>query len=341
MEMALKEKFENKTVLVIGGTGTVGSKIVKTLLQYNPKVIRIMSRDEHKQFNMHNDLKEKDKLRFLIGDIRDFERLRRASRDVDIIFNLAAMKHVPAAEYDPFEAVKTNVMGTQNVIRCAVENNVKKVVFTSSDKAISPTNAMGATKLLAERLMVSANYNQGSDTVFSIVRFGNVMGSRGSVIPLLKKQILEDRYITITEGRMTRFMMSVTQAAQLTIKSICNSYGGEIFVLKMPVIRLQDLADVVKEEVCKKYNIPEKKVKQENIGLRPGEKMFEELMTKEESKYAYDLSDMYAILSPFYKLTFDAYKSYKKNGINQYSSENEKLMTKDEIRELIIKENLI
>ena len=181
----MREHFKDKTILVIGGTGTIGRRIVETLMPWEPAVIRVMSRDESKQFDMAHELDNDELLRFFIGDVRDKDRVERACCGADYVFNLAAMKHVPACEYDTFDALKTNVIGAQNVICAAFHNKVQRVVFTSTDKAISPTNVMGATKLLAERLMATANYNQGSTgTAFSAVRFGNVMGSRGSVIPL-------------------------------------------------------------------------------------------------------------------------------------------------------------
>lgn len=184
--------FQGKKILVIGGTGTIGQGLVKELIKRNPKVIRIFSRDEYKQFKMEQELGRLENIRFLLGDVRDKERVQRAMEGIDIVFHLAAMKHVPSCEYNPFEAVKTNVMGTQNVIESAIHHRVERVVYTSSDKAINPTNTMGATKLLAERLMSSADYYKGGKRpIFASVRFGNVMGSRGSVIPLFKTQILE------------------------------------------------------------------------------------------------------------------------------------------------------
>lgn len=337
----MKEYFKGRNILVIGGTGTVGRKIIDILLGYDPNVIRVFSRDEYKQFMMQHELKEfSGKLRFLVGDVRDYERIMRASRGVDVIFHLAAMKHVPACEYNPFEAVKTNVVGTQNVIQAAVENHVKRVVFTSSDKAISPTNAMGATKLLAERLISSANYSFGAvKTVFSSVRFGNVMNSRGSIIPLFKSQILIERKITLTHAQMSRFMMSINEAAFLTIQSAVAAKGGEVFVLKMPVVKLGDFAEVVIEEVCKRYDVPVRDIKTEHIGLRPGEKMFEELMTEEESETAYELDKMYAITSPFYGVNYDElYKGARKAERKGYSSAEVIPLNKEEIRKLVIDE---
>jgi len=339
----MKKNFEGKKILVIGGTGTIGSALVKKLLEYAPSVVRILSRDEHDQFVLAQKFCLNDNLRFLIGDVRDKERVIKAMEGVDIVFNLAAMKHVPACEYNPFEAVKTNILGVQNVIESAIETNVSKIVYTSSDKAISPTNIMGATKLVAERLMTTANYYKGNkDIAFSCVRFGNVMGSRGSVIPLIKQQIASDGYITITDREMTRFMMSISSAVILTLATACTAIGGEVFVLKMPVVKIGDFIDVFVEEYCKVNDLNTNKIKYKIIGLRPGEKRYEELMTYEESKYAFDLENMYAV-SPNYDVIEDRYeKKYNKKAEQKsYNSAFEPVMTKEEIRELLIKEDLL
>lgn len=321
--------FKNKKILVIGGTGTVGQGIVKRLLDYNPKVIRILSRDEYKQFLMRDELREHRNLRFLLGDIREKERIERAMQDIDIVFHIASLKHVPACEYNPFEAVKTNVLGTQNVIESAIRNNVERVIYTSSDKAVSPTNTMGATKLLAERLMASANNAKGSkNTVFASVRFGNVIGSRGSVIPLWRQQIIEKHEITVTEPEMTRFMMSIEDAVNLTLKACEVAEGGETFVLKMPVIRLGDLAEVVIEKVCKEFDIDINNVEIKNIGLRPGEKMYEELMTEDEALNAIEGDKMFIVY---------AFKSglVGNRVMRSYRSDIEKHISKKEIFKLI------
>jgi len=290
--------FENKNILVIGGTGTIGQALVNKLISCNPKVIRILSRDEFKQYQMQQKLGDCKNIRFLLGDVREKDRVYKAMHNIDIVFDMAALKHVPACEYNPFEAVKTNVLGTQNVIECAIESKVKKVIYASSDKAVSPTNTMGATKLLAERLIASADYWKGGNTpVFAAVRFGNVIGSRGSVVPLWEEQILNKKEITITDPNMTRFMISIDAAVELTLKACEVAKGGEIFVLKMPVIRLGDLAEAVIEMVCGRYGIEPCEVRKKTIGLRPGEKMYEELMTEDESQYVMEYEDMYAVMT--------------------------------------------
>ncbi|MFB7141780.1 SDR family NAD(P)-dependent oxidoreductase [Gottfriedia sp. NPDC056225] len=332
--------FKNKKILVIGGTGTIGKSIVKELLNEEPDVIRIFSRDEYKQFNLKIEFNHDPRLRFLIGDIRNYERLVSAMEDIDYVFHTAAMKHVEFCEYNPFEAVLTNVIGTYNVISAAKNQNVKKVVFTSTDKAISPTNNYGATKLTAEKLISSAEYSKGSKhTIFSSVRFGNVIGSRGSVIPLFINQVKEKKIVTVTDLNMTRFMMTLEQATKLTIESLKIAQGGETFILKMPVINLKDLAETVIEETSIKCGIDPSDVKMIEIGLKPGEKKYEELMTYEESLVSFELPDLYIIPS-----FFSANKTYigaKKTKPGTYSSAGEIPINKDQVREIIRKENLI
>jgi FlaA1/EpsC-like NDP-sugar epimerase len=336
--------FTNKKILIIGGTGTVGKSLLHSLLKQNPEVIRIFSRDEHKQFLMEHELRyiknnddnsspiKSENIRFLIGDVRDKERVLRAMEGVDIVFNTSAMKHVPACEYNPFESVKTNVIGVQNVIEAALKCNVSTVVYTSTDKAASPTNTMGATKLLAERLMSAAQYSRGTaKTKFISVRFGNILMSRGSVLPLFCEQISKKLPITLTDPEMTRFVMSKEKSVELILKASECSIGGEIFVLKMPVVKMRDVAKIVSEYYnCNNVNI---------IGKRPGEKLFEELMTEEESMRALELKDMFAIL-PYFgeKEEFEKHycESAKQAVVGSYTSEDEKLLDYQEVKELII-----
>lgn len=335
--------YTGKKILIIGGTGTIGQGLVNKLLEKNPAVIRILSRDEYKQFIMENQIDNKEKIRFLIGDVRDYERVERAMNDIDIVFNLAAMKHVPACEYNPFEAVKTNIIGMENVIKAATANGVDSVVFTSSDKAINPANSYGATKLLAEKMVQTANFSQGNvKTRFVAVRFGNVMGSRGSVIPLFKKQIERNRKITVTDIEMTRFMMTLSQAVNLIMDASKNSIGGEVFILKMPVIRLYDLAQVVVEETCLKLNINKEEVEVQTIGLRAGERRFEELMTKEESYCAFDLGNMYSVVSSINsEFLLEFYEKYNAARVGSYNSADEAVLSKEQIRVLLKEEDLV
>jgi FlaA1/EpsC-like NDP-sugar epimerase len=335
--------YTGKKILIIGGTGTIGNGLIKELIKHEPEVIRIFSRDEYKQFKMENELNNRGKFRFLIGDVRDYERLERAMNNIDIVFNFAAMKHVPACEYNPTEAIKTNVTGMENVIKAAMYNNVDSVLFTSSDKAINPTNSYGATKLLAEKLVQAANFSKGScKTKFVAVRFGNVMGSRGSVIPLFKKQIEANKKITVTDPEMTRFMMTLTQAVGLILHAVEMSLGGEIFVLKMPVIKLYDLVTVVVEEFCKTLHIEREAVEINTIGLRAGERKFEELMTSLEAETAYDLGDMFAVMPSGYENNLhEFYDKYKKVEAISYNSSEKNVIKKEEVRTLLKEAGLV
>ena len=335
--------YEGKKILIIGGTGTLGQHLTRHLLQFNPRVIRIMSRDEYKQFEMQRIFAEQQsKLRFLIGDVRDGQRLTRAMEDIDYVFHLAAMKHVPFCEYNPFEAVQTNIIGTQNMIQAAITNGVKKVLFTSTDKAISPTNTYGASKLMAERLILAAEYQKGpKQPSFAAVRFGNVMGSRGSVIPLFVKQILENQKITVTDLTMTRYMMTATQAISLMLKANDISQGGEVFVLKMPTIMLVDLVDIIIEEVCEKYNIRDTVIRNE-IGLRVGEKRYEELMTEDEKLVAWETPEMCIIPSPFKDQSIEKpYPNAYKMQSLAVNSHREQPIDRDTLRRWIREEGLI
>jgi FlaA1/EpsC-like NDP-sugar epimerase len=291
--------YKGKKVLIVGGTGTIGQHLLRHILLEDPAVVRIFSRDEYKQYEMQRQMSNYSNIRYLIGDVRDSQRLTRAMEGIDYVFHTAAMKHVPSCEYNPFEAVQTNVIGTQNVIHAAIDCGVKKVLFTSTDKAIAPTNAYGATKLTAERLIsATQNFKGSKSTVFCSVRFGNVMGSRGSVIPLFKQQIIESREITVTDTNMIRYMMTPNQAISLMLKANELSRGGEVFVLKMPIVKLRDLIEVMIEEVTRKHPTTDE-VRVKTIGLRPGEKMYEELMTDDEFRTGYEMSDMYIIPSFF------------------------------------------
>lgn len=332
--------YNGKRILVTGGTGTIGRHLIQRLLLENPKVIRVFSRDEHKQYEMGIDFKsDSENLRFLIGDVRDQQRLNRAMEDIDYVFHCAAMKHVPACEYNPFEAVQTNVIGTQNVIQAAIENKVKKVLFISTDKAISPTNTYGATKLTAERLISATEYHKGAkSTIFSSVRFGNVMGSRGSVIPLFKKQISEKRMITLTDPNMLRYMMTPSQAIELILKANEMALGGEVFVLKMPLIKIGELAEVLIEDAKIRNGITEEIII-DVIGLRPGEKRFEELMTDDEAVIAYETKDMYII--PQHGKTNAIYEENYNRFLEKPFPDESRTIKKPEIKEWLINERML
>ena len=327
--------FKNKKILVTGGTGSIGSEIVRRVLQYDPKVVRILSRDETKQFELQQELRDYGNVRFLIGDVRDKDRLIRAFEDIDIVFHAAAMKHVPACEFNPFEAVKTNVIGTQNVIDAALETEVEKVIAISTDKAASPINTMGATKLLAEKLIIDAKFYKGlRRTVFSCVRFGNVMGSRGSVIPLFEKQIRNGGPVTVTDQEMTRFMMTIPQAVDLVFKATKMTHGGEIFIFKMPVVKLGDLANVMIEHFAPRYRYKPEEIQINTIGIRNGEKMYEHLMNEEEARYAYETEDMFIVLDKANLSDYFLEGSVKAEQ-KRYASDNAKILSVEEIRQLL------
>jgi UDP-N-acetylglucosamine 4,6-dehydratase/5-epimerase len=281
--------YQNKSIFITGAAGSIGQSLTDKLLEYNPKVIRLFDNNENGLFYLRQKYSGEfsNKLRFLLGDIRNLNRLQYALRGIDIVIHAASYKHVLECEYNPLDAVETNIIGTANVIQAAINQNVKKVIFTSSDKAANPSNTMGTTKLLAEKLMTAANDYGARSTIFSCCRFGNVVGTSGSVIPLFKKQILENHKITITDPAMTRFMITQDIAIDLVIKAGILSEGGEIFIFKMPVVHIDELADVMIE----RYG----NAKKEIIGKKPGEKMYEEIMTEEEMTRAYEAKDMYVI----------------------------------------------
>ena len=291
----LNDFYKGKKVLVTGGSGSIGQKIVKELLKYDVDVVRVLDNNETALFDLEQDLNS-PKIRTFVGDIRDSQRLLRAFNDIDIIFHAAAYKHVPLCEYNPMDAVKTNVIGTQNIIDAAISCNVEKVILISTDKAVNPVNVMGATKLLAERLMISSNVYSGVDgTKFSCVRFGNVLNSRGSVIPVFKKQINNGGPVTITDEDMTRFIMHIHEAAKLILTAGSLSDGGEIFILKMPSVKVPDLAEAMIEYYAPKYGFDADDIDVEIIGKRVGEKLHEELMTPDEILYAEDNGDLFII----------------------------------------------
>lgn len=279
--------FEEKVILVTGGTGSFGKKFAEILTtEYNPKSLRIFSRGELLQMEMHNAYKD-DRLRYLIGDVRDKNRLSRAMNGVDIVIHAAALKQVPTCEYNPIEAIKTNIDGSVNVIDAAIDNSVEKVMAISTDKAVHPVNLYGATKMVAEKLFIQANSYTGRQrkTKFSVVRYGNVVGSRGSVIPLFKEQAVSGE-ITITDKRMTRFWITLDQGVRFVIRSLEIMNGGEIFVPKIPSMRITDLAKITAPGV-----------KMKEIGIRPGEKLHELLLTEDESRHAKEFGS-YFIVEP-------------------------------------------
>jgi UDP-N-acetylglucosamine 4,6-dehydratase len=277
--------WKNQVVLVTGGTGSFGKKFTKILLEEKqPKKVIIFSRDELKQHEMQVGGYNQENLRYFIGDIRDRERLLRAMHGVDIVVHAAALKQVPACEYNPMEAIKTNIMGTANVVEAALDAGVKKVLMVSTDKAVSPANLYGATKLAAEKLTIQSNaYAGGSATRFSCVRYGNVVGSRGSIVPLFLKQRAGGR-ITVTDDRMTRFWLSLDQGVRFVIDCIEQMEGGEVFIPKIPSTKVTDLARAI---------APQAQI--DTIGIRPGEKLHEMLISEDEARHTVELDKMFVV----------------------------------------------
>ena len=286
-----------KRVLVTGGSGTIGSRLVERVLDMGPAVVRVFGRDETKQFYQRRRYPGRSDVRFLIGDIRDRDRLTRATEGIDVVFHCAALKHVESGEYNPFEATQTNVNGTQNVIDACLAGDVETMILTSSDKAANPTSVMGASKLLAEKLVTAAtNYRGHHETTFASVRFGNVLGSRGSAIEVFAGQVAAGGPVTVTDPSMTRFVMTIDRAVELVIRAADVAHGGEVFVLKMPVARLADLVSGTIETVARQAGRDPSSIATETLAARAGEKAYEELMTQDESARGFDVGDMYAVL---------------------------------------------
>jgi UDP-N-acetylglucosamine 4,6-dehydratase len=320
--------WKGQSVLVTGGTGSFGRKFVEVMLsEHQPEKVIVFSRDELKQHEMREAGMNDPRLRYFIGDVRDLLRMRRAMEGIDVVVHAAALKQVPAAEYNPIEAIMTNIMGARNVIEAALDNKVKRVMAMSTDKAVNPINLYGATKLAAEKLTVQSNaYAGGKTTRFSCVRYGNVVGSRGSVIPVFQRQ-REDGHITITDERMTRFWLSIDQGVRFTIRCIEQMQGGEVFVPKIPSTRVVDVAKAI---------APDAEV--ELIGIRPGEKMHEVLVSEDESRHTVELDDMYVVEPPGALWFGHEWREKGKplpEGFSYSSQSNPQTLTVDEIRELV------
>ncbi len=291
-ELDYSSVLNNKNIMITGGTGSFGHQMILELMKYKPKLIQIFSRDENKQHNLKQELLENpilDKIQFIIGDVRDYERMYSVTKDMDIIFHAAALKQVPSVEAHPYEAVKTNIIGAFNVVKAAVERKVDKVVAISTDKAVKPVSAMGMTKALQEKLILSDEITKDK-TIFCCVRYGNVLGSRGSVIPLWDKRLAQNKPLPITHPDMTRFMLTLSQAIDLVFYSLKNSKGGEVFVKKAPATKMVNLARAYAELKTGKKNYP-----LEYIGIRAGEKIDEVLVSEEEMRHVEEKKDHFVI----------------------------------------------
>ncbi len=320
--------WSDKVVLVTGGTGSFGKKFIRIMLdEYRPAKIIVFSRDELKQHEMRQAGFEHKNLRYFIGDVRDLQRLRRAFNGVDIVVHAAALKQVPACEYNPMEAIKTNILGSSNVIEAALDTGVTRVVALSTDKAVNPINLYGATKLAAEKLFVQSNsYAGGTATRFSCVRYGNVVGSRGSVVPVFLKQ-RESGVITITDERMTRFWISLEQGVRFVISCTEQMLGGEVFVPKIPSMKVIDLA----RAVAPKAHI-------DTIGIRPGEKLHEVLISEDEARSTVDVNDMFVVQPAeafWFGREWQSRGKTLEDGFRYASNTNDRWLSIEQIREIV------
>jgi FlaA1/EpsC-like NDP-sugar epimerase len=327
--------YKGKRILITGGVGSIGSYLVKEILSHEPEYIRVFDNNETALFDIEQELGP-EKIRILIGDIRDKDRLYMAMENIDFVFHAAALKHVPICEFNPFDAVKTNVIGTQNILEAALNQEVSKVIMVSTDKAVNPSNVMGATKLLAERLTISANSYRGyKKTVFSCVRFGNVLNSRGSVVPLFINQIKKGGPITITHPEMRRFVMDIPSAARLILSAGVLAQGSEVFILKMPTMRIIDLAEVMREMYAPQFGYNPDEIEIQTIGLRCGEKVDELLMAVDDTMRVYESDKMYLII-PKKRPYGNDYGIKVPEGFQEvskgaYSSEDGEILIKEDI----------
>jgi UDP-N-acetylglucosamine 4,6-dehydratase len=318
--------LDGKTILITGGTGSFGSRMVEIMLRdHDPRAVRIFSRDELKQSELQRRFADDTRLRYLLGDVRDLPRLTRATRGVDVIVHAAALKQVPAAEYNPFEAVQTNVIGAENVVSAAIENDVPLTLSLSTDKAVNPVNLYGATKLCAEKIVSQGNaYAADSAARFASVRYGNVVGSRGSVVPLFKAQA-ETGVLTITDERMTRFWITLDQSVAFVIDCLSAMGGGEVFVPKIPSMRIVDIADALAPDAERRM-----------VGIRAGEKLHEMLVTEDESRHSFELPDRYVIFPEYASWPLREVQDGKRmpEGFRFSSEHNESWLTVDDLREM-------
>jgi len=345
---ALDQFFNNQRILITGVCGTIGRRILSLLLEgeYHPGEIIGLDNNEGGLFSLQQRYFKEDRCCFFLADVRDREKLIRKFDSVDIVFHTAAFKHVVLCERSPLEAIQTNVLGVQNVIDAARETNVKTTIFTSSDKAVNPTSVMGTSKLMGERIMTAANSSyRGDGSVFASTRFGNVLGSSGSVVPIFHRQIAAGGPVTLTDTAMTRFVMSIDQAVQLVIDSAAIAKGGEVFITKMPVVRIQDLAEVMIEMLAPWYGHPYDSIRLDVIGTQPGEKLYEELMSQEEMRRAVELSSYFSVLPAFrgiYRnIVYDYEGVLSKRITNPYNSANEAPMSKSKLTAFLEEKKLL
>ncbi|SOB60772.1 conserved protein of unknown function [Pseudodesulfovibrio profundus] len=337
--------FKNTKILLTGGCGTVGRELIRQFsTEHSIDQLVVLDNNESALFSLKEKYRDRNDISFFLCDMRDADTLQSRFKGIDLVIHTAAYKHVILCEQSPNDAIQTNIIGVNNVIKAAIYNNVKKVVFTSSDKAVNPTSVMGASKLMGERLISAANIDS-SQTVFASTRFGNVLGSHGSVIPLFHQQIKQGGPVTLTDERMTRFIMSIRQSVNLVINSIGLARGGEVFVTKMPTISVALLARVMIEALAPRYGYHPNDIKIVNIGSKPGEKLYEELMTSEETRRTIELEDYFvvkpAILSNFKKIDYTYSSMIAESVSNAYNSEYEKQLTYDELLHFLEENGLL
>lgn len=346
--------FSGKTVLVTGGCGTVGRELVRQLLEFAPRELRVIDSNESEIFFLEQELQHQQRQAGVarvpshcqVGDIRDADKLSMMCEGVDVVLHTAALKHVILCERAPFDAVQTNIMGVRNVINAALQCNVERVIFTSSDKAVNPTNVMGTSKLMGERLITAANsLKVNRRTIFSSTRFGNVLGSRGSVIPIFAKQIEQGGPVTLTDRRMTRFIMTLEDSCRLVLSAAQKARGGEVFVTKMPVIQIADLARVMIDELAEQYGHDPQQMQITEIGSKPGEKLYEELMSDEETRRTVELDEMFSVLPAFRSVYEDIaydYDDLVASSVDQaYVSSPDNAMTLAELRHYCLEHGLL
>jgi len=341
--------LSRKRVLITGACGTVGAELIRQLLTdsgQSPAEVIGVDNNESQLFYMEHTYLSDPRARFFIADIRDRDELMRRMRGIDIVFHAAALKHVILCERSPEQAVQTNILGVQNVIAAAFESGVDKVIFTSSDKAVNPTNVMGTSKLMGERLMTAANSHKvGDGPILASTRFGNVLGSNGSVVPIFHNQIAQGGAITLTHPDMTRFVMSIKEAAKLVIDSAMMARGGEVFITKMPVVRISDLAKAMTEELAPLYGHDPEKVNIKIIGTKPGEKLYEELMSSEETRRALELTHYFSVLPAFrgiyHNIEYNYVDTVSDKVTNPYVSAQEVPMTVADIRRFLRENGLL
>ena len=343
----MRSFLKEKGILVTGACGTIGQELVRQLLEeFDVGELTGIDNNESELFFLEQRFQALNNAHFFLADVRDGQKLSRMMRNVSVVFHTAAYKHVILCERSPFEAVQTNIIGIQNLINAAIENQVEKVIFTSSDKAVNPTNVMGTSKLMGERLITAANSNgMGNGPVFASTRFGNVLGSRGSVIPIFREQIRKGGPVTLTDEKMTRFIMSIREAVRLVVDSAVLAKGGEVFVTKMPVIRIIDLAKVMIQELAPHYGHEPEKIGIEIIGTKPGEKMYEELMSHEETSRSKELPLYFAVIPAWkglYKSIDHSYPEVVSDVVtNPYHSGNEIPLTLDELKSFLNENHLL